>query len=67
VNNAAEKQEMMARQEREMMGQDMLSGANFIGAAGNSVMIHFPRKMCLSVSTTRAIRMRNRGAKRGEV
>jgi hypothetical protein len=26
------------------MGQDVLNGINFIGVAGDSVMIHFPRK-----------------------
>jgi hypothetical protein len=28
-----------------MVGRDVLSGTSFIGAAGNRVMIHFPRKM----------------------
>jgi hypothetical protein len=28
-----------------MIGQDMLSGASFIGAAGDRVMIHFPKKV----------------------
>jgi hypothetical protein len=28
------------------------------------MMIHFPRKICLFVSTTRAIRKRDRGAKK---
>jgi hypothetical protein len=28
---------------------------SFIGATGDNVMIRFPRKRCLSVSTTRAI------------
>jgi hypothetical protein len=37
---------------------------NFICVPGNSVMIHFPRKRCLSVSTTRAIRSRDREAKK---
>jgi hypothetical protein len=47
---------MMGRQEREMMGRDVLSGASFIGVAGDRVMIRFPRKRYLSVSTTHAIR-----------
>jgi hypothetical protein len=34
----------MRRQEREAMRRDVLSGASFIGAAGDRVMIHFPRK-----------------------
>jgi hypothetical protein len=56
----------MRRQERETMGQDVLSSASFIGTADGRVTIHFPRKMCLSVSTARAIRMRNREAKWGK-
>jgi hypothetical protein len=43
-NNVAEKQDMMGRQEQEMMGRDVLSGASFIGAAGDMVTIHFPKK-----------------------
>jgi hypothetical protein len=35
---------MMGRQEREMMGRDVLSGASFIGAVGDRVTIRFPRK-----------------------
>jgi hypothetical protein len=58
---------MMGRQEREMVGRDVLSGTSFIGTTSDSVTIHFPRKMCLSVSTTRAIWTRNRGAKRGSL
>jgi hypothetical protein len=57
----------MGRQEQEMMGRDVLSSANFIGAAGDMVTICFPKKMCLSVSTTSAIRTQNRGAKRVKV
>jgi hypothetical protein len=57
----------MGRQKQEMMGRDVLSGTSFIDAAGDRVMIHFPRKRWLSVSTARAIRTQNRGAKRGEV
>jgi hypothetical protein len=57
----------MGRQEREMMGRDVLSDASFIGAACDMVTIHFPRKRCLSVLTIRAIRTQNRGAKRVEV
>jgi hypothetical protein len=34
----------MGRQEREMMGRDVLSGTSFIDAAGDRVMIRFPRK-----------------------
>jgi hypothetical protein len=34
----------MRRQEREMMGRDLLSGASFIGVADDRVMIRFPRK-----------------------
>jgi hypothetical protein len=46
---------MMGRQKQEMMGRDVLSGASFIGT-GDMVTIRFPKKMCLSVSTTSAIR-----------
>jgi hypothetical protein len=49
-----------------MMGCDVLNGANFIGVVDDRVTIHFPRKWCLSISTARAIRTRNRGAKRGK-
>jgi hypothetical protein len=35
---------MMGRQEQEMLGRDVLSDASFIGAAGDSVIIRFPRK-----------------------
>jgi hypothetical protein len=34
----------MRRQEREAMGRDVLSDADFIGIAGDSMMIRFPRK-----------------------
>jgi hypothetical protein len=34
----------MRRQEREAMGRDVLIGADFIGIAGDSMMIHFPKK-----------------------
>jgi hypothetical protein len=34
----------MRRQEREVMGRDVLSGASFIGIICDSMMIHFPRK-----------------------
>jgi hypothetical protein len=44
VNNAAAKQEMMGRQEQEIMGRNVLSDASFIGTTGDSVMICFPRK-----------------------
>jgi hypothetical protein len=44
-----------------MMGLDVLS---FILATGDSVMIRLPRKRCLSVSTSHAIRTRDRGAKK---
>jgi hypothetical protein len=44
VNNAAAKQEMMGRQEQEIMGRNVLSDASFIGTTGDSVMIRFPRK-----------------------
>jgi hypothetical protein len=54
----------MRRQEREAMGWDVLSGTDFIGITSNSMMIRFPRKRCLSISTTYAIRMRSRAAKR---
>jgi hypothetical protein len=57
----------MGRQEREMMGRDVLSGASFIGAVGDRVTIRFPRKICLPISITSAIRTQNRGAKRVEV
>jgi hypothetical protein len=48
----------------EVMGLGVHSGINFICALGHSVMICFPRKRCLSISTTRTIRMRDRGAKK---
>jgi hypothetical protein len=32
------------RKEREAMGRDVLSDAGFIGIAGDSMMIYFPRK-----------------------
>jgi hypothetical protein len=54
----------MRRQEREAMGRDVLSSVDFIGIVGNNMMIHFPRKRCLSISTNRAIWMRSRGVKR---
>jgi hypothetical protein len=38
----------MRRQEREAMGRDMLSGADFLGIAGDSVTIHFLRKRAFS-------------------
>jgi hypothetical protein len=34
----------MGRQEREMMGRDMLSVASFIGMVDDRVKIHFVRK-----------------------
>jgi hypothetical protein len=34
----------MRRQEREIMGLDVLSSISFIDTAGDSVMIRFPRK-----------------------
>jgi hypothetical protein len=34
----------MRRQEQEAMGQDVLSGTDFIGIAGDNMIIHFPRK-----------------------
>jgi hypothetical protein len=37
---------------------------SFIWAAGDSVMICFIRKRCLSVSTTHTIRTQDRGAKK---
>jgi hypothetical protein len=46
-----------------MMERDVLSGTSFIGAAGGGMMIHFSRKRCISVSITRVIRARDRGAK----
>jgi hypothetical protein len=54
----------MRRKDREAMGRDVLSDAGFIGIAGDNMMIRFPRKKCLSISTTRAIWMRSQGAKR---
>jgi hypothetical protein len=56
----------MGRQEREMMGWDVLGGASFIGAVSDRAMIRFPIKRCFSVSTAHAIQMRNWGAKRGK-
>jgi hypothetical protein len=40
---------------------------SFICTVGDNVMIRFPRKRCLFVSTTHAIRPRNRGMKSLEV
>jgi hypothetical protein len=37
---------------------------SFIWATGDSVMIHFPKKRCLSVSTTHTIQTRDRGAEK---
>jgi hypothetical protein len=37
---------------------------SFICTPSGSVMIHFSKKICLSVSTTRAIRTQDRGAKK---
>jgi hypothetical protein len=54
----------MRRHEREVMGWDVLSSANFIGIAGDGVMIHFLRKRGISVSVTHTIWMWSRGAKR---
>jgi hypothetical protein len=48
----------------EVMGLGMHIGIIFICATGNSVMIHFPRKRCLYVSTTRAIQTQDQGAKK---
>jgi hypothetical protein len=36
----------------EVMGLGVHSGISFICAVGDSMMIHFPRKRCRSVSTT---------------
>jgi hypothetical protein len=66
-NNAAEKQEMMGRQEWETMRWDVFIGVSFIGTAGDMVTIRFPEKSCLSISTTHVIWARDRGAKRLEV
>jgi hypothetical protein len=41
-----------------------LAMLSFICAADDSVMIHFLRKRCLSVSTTRTIWTRDQGAKK---
>jgi hypothetical protein len=48
----------------EVMGLGVHSGIIFICAAGHSVTIHFPRKRCLSISTTCVIQMQDRGAKK---
>jgi hypothetical protein len=40
--------------------------SNFICAVGDSVMIRFPRKRCLSISTTNVIRLQDREAKKVE-
>jgi hypothetical protein len=40
---------------------------SFICATGDGVTIHFSRKRCLSILTTRAIQPRNRGTKNLEV
>jgi hypothetical protein len=58
---------MMGRQERETMGRDVFIGVSFIATAGDMVMIRFPEKSCLSISTTHVIWTRDRGAKRLEV
>jgi hypothetical protein len=34
----------MRRYEQKLMGRDVLSSASFIGIAGDSMMIHFPRR-----------------------
>jgi hypothetical protein len=39
---------------------------SFICTTGDCMMIHFLRKRCLSVSTTRAIRRQNRGIEKFE-
>jgi hypothetical protein len=49
------------------MGFDVLNGAQLYMLACDSVTIRFPRKICLSVSTTHAIRPWNRGMKSLEV
>jgi hypothetical protein len=49
-----------------VMGLGVHSGTSFICASGDRVMIHFPRKRCISVSPTRAIRMRDCGAEKWE-
>jgi hypothetical protein len=48
----------------EVMEVGVHSATSFICVAGDSVMIHFPRKRYLFVSTTRAIRTRDRGAEK---
>jgi hypothetical protein len=45
----------MRRQEREAMGRDVLSSVDFIGIAGDNVIIRFLRKRGISISTTCAI------------
>jgi hypothetical protein len=37
---------------------------SFICTIGDNMTIHFPRKRCISVSTTRAIQTRNQEAKK---
>jgi hypothetical protein len=64
-SGAAVKSNKRLEDERvEVMGLDVHSGTSFICLAGNSVMIHFPRKRYLSISTTCAIRTWDRGAKK---
>jgi hypothetical protein len=46
------------------MGLGMHSGISFICAVGDSVTIHFMRKICLSISTTYTIWMWDQEAKK---
>jgi hypothetical protein len=57
--SGATSNERLEGERAEVMGLGVHSGTNFI-----CVMIHFPRKRYLSVSTTRAIWTWDRGAKR---
>jgi hypothetical protein len=61
VNGSSKRLEGESEKQRDLMCSAMLS---FICIAGDSMTIRFPRKRCLSVSTTRAIRTWNREAKK---
>jgi hypothetical protein len=48
----------------EVMEFGVHNSIRFICTAGDSVIIHFPRKRCFSVSTNRTIQTRDRGAEK---
>jgi hypothetical protein len=61
VNGSSKRLEGESEKRWDLMCSTALS---FICIVGDSVMIHFPRKRCLFVSTTRAIRTWNQEAKK---